>query len=204
MVLVRISLDNLKNNPSMPVELRNAGFNETAWSHLRTEMELADNDACCYACAVEWCVCLLLGFPCIFCCHPMVQQGFKTDKVKNKCIMINNAYFNGNPVVVIESGEYIVVNLDYVQGHIQVAEPSYNPVAGGGGRGIPIATAAYIDTDKIEQVKPAQQEVNTMKVVIPEGCSAGSVLIVAAPNGTQVQVVVPEGVFGGNEITIEY
>lgn len=203
MVLVRINVTQMKQNPTMPSELRHANFNPSAWSMLVKELGVAESDACCCACAIEWAVCLLIGFPCIFCCHPLIQKGFQLDKEKNKIIMINNSFFNGNPVVVVEGADHILVNLDYITGHIQVEQPNdSNPIYAGGGS-VPVATAAYVPNDaEVTVVKPEIQQ--TMKVVIPEGCAAGSVLTVAAPNGTQVQVTVPEGVKGGSEITIQY
>jgi hypothetical protein len=219
----------------MPMELRNVDFNPSAWQSLCQEMNKAEKEACCYACAVEWCCCLVTGFPFIFCCHPCIQKGFQLDKEKSHVSMINNIYFNGNRVIETESGEYLIINLGYITGHLQVVQPNevYNNPSyegggggyGGGGSALPVATTAYavkeqpdvaqvtiVDTPSSQSQQQSQQssqqgqspQQQVMKVIVPQGCTVGTVLTVVAPNGTHVSVTVQEGMEAGSEVMVQY
>ena len=48
----------------------------TQYQAICSAVSTARNNACCYACAVEWGVCLITQFWCIFCCHACIENQF--------------------------------------------------------------------------------------------------------------------------------
>lgn len=66
MTLIRVQQAACRANMRMPTELANAGLPLAAWSTLCSKIAEAESNACCYACAGEWCFCIVTGIFCIF------------------------------------------------------------------------------------------------------------------------------------------
>jgi hypothetical protein len=126
--------------------------------------------------------------------------------VCRKISKINSTYFSGNQVFLREDDVSILVNLDYFQASqntyvvTQPMNPVYSPMASPAtityqNNGQPLPIAAVYVAEKQQPVVPAvivsQQppQPRTMNVRVPPDCPAGAVLTVAAPDGTQVQVL---------------
>ena len=60
------------------------------------------------ACACEIAVCLILGFPFIFCCHPCVKGGCDNCTLGSQIQSVNSNHFHGRQVFIAQGGQVFV------------------------------------------------------------------------------------------------
>lgn len=101
---------------------------------------------------------------------------------------MNSQLYRGQPALSYMDGK-VYVNTDYIQPAapaLTTAQPVYNNMAP-----VPVAEASYAPPHPPplkheEHGAGAGQQ--SMAVVVPDGAGPGSVMTVAAPNGTIIQV----------------
>jgi hypothetical protein len=99
------------------------------WTKLSGLVHDSFREANCLACAIEWCICLLFLFPCIFLCHPCLAELFMSN-LQSKCRQFNTVHFNGRPVVISSGRNELLVNTDLINDRysVVVAEAFYSPI----------------------------------------------------------------------------
>ena len=106
---------------------------------------------------------------------------------RNECIqLINLQLFQSNPVLGTTSDGNLIVNTTFIsQQVIPVATATINP------------SASYVPPLAVASNR-------IMTITIPEGTSPGSILTVLTPQGSQMQVPVPNDVKPGAVLTVSY
>lgn len=97
-----------------PPQLNGTCVSASIWNEVMKSIHSQKNQACQYACLVEFGVCCCLGFPCIFCCHHCIEQEFY--EFNQVCMRLNQAYFGGTQVLSVVSKSTLVVNTDVYGG----------------------------------------------------------------------------------------
>lgn len=184
----------------MPAEVENV-IDGNLWIQVVEGYHKARNDAFTWACASECCCCVLFSFPCIFCCHPVIEPLFLETQLRDRMSKLNSIYYFNRPVFSVNDDRSLVINTDYMyQGtNISYVPPNMpyitvTEVSTMNKDAIPIASAAPI-TGNI---------MRSMTAAIPEGVSPGDVIIVHAPTGEKLQIVIPPNVATNEIITIQY
>ena len=139
---------------------------------------------------------------------------------------LNAQLFQGQPVLSIIEGN-VFINTDYIlignhsnqyisrtftndSSTFNVLNKDNNSISSTGSGNIPLATtvqgpSGYADqSNYIEVIASPVEAVRNIVVTIPHGAGPGSILTVAAPNGTTISVVAPPGSYPGKEILVQY
>jgi hypothetical protein len=154
----------------------------------------------CMACAVEWGVCCITGFWCIFCCHACISQQFSINQVRGECNKINAMFFGGRPVFSPGPSGCILVNTDMMGQQIaMVPAPQFIPVPIGGP-----TMPGYQPIPTAQPVPAEGAAPRSLSVVVPPGAEPGSLLTVTTPEGQSIQVSVPAGAYAGYEFKVQY
>lgn len=198
------------NNLNVPPELAGT-LHLSEWQSIRQALMSGAEEGFCIACGIEWLVCCLFSFPCIFCCHPCFQVAFSQSQIRSKISTINRAVFHGRPVVTLMN-DMVIINTALIArpngmpaGMGQMAYASAHVVQQPGPGGtIALAEAQLVDPVAAMQPNPTFATVRTMAVTVPQGATAGYTLKVTAPDGSTVSVVVPPNVMPGQTMTVQY
>ena len=188
----------------IPAEIESA-IDSSLWIQVVERYQRARDDAFRWACLSECCCCVLFSFPCIFCCHPVIEPIFLDNKLRDRMNQLNQTYFYSRPVFTIISDDQnnrsLVINTDYMyQGTNISYVPPNMPY-------ITVTEVSRMNKDEIPIAAAVPITSNTMRsmtVAIPEGVSTGDVIIVHAPTGEQLQVTIPPNVTTNEIITIQY
>eukprot|EP01031_Cornospumella_fuschlensis_P033433 gene33433-40444_t len=190
------------------------------WQAINASMNSVTSQATCLICMVEWGICLVFCFPCIFCCHGCLTKSFLDGNWQSECRKLNNSLFAGRPVLH-GMGSSLTVNTDMLQPApqmiIQQHSPMYAPAVM---TAQPVmATAVPIQDNQVtykedETNRPSAPDLpagssfgsstHTMTVTIPPNTPPGALLTVSSPTGQMVQVQVGPQHRPGDQITVQY
>jgi hypothetical protein len=186
---------------TLPAMLSNSCVTPAIWNELCNSLTRAKNDACCTACAAEWCCCLMTGCWCIFCCHVAVEGQFYNPKADEACSKINSVYFQGQHVFTGISGHITVVTENFHSNNVHQHAPAgyAQAVAQPYAVAQPAQSSQYAPLNATEKV--GQQQ---MEVTVPENIYPGATMQVQAPTGQVISVTVPPGIYPGQTITVAY
>ena len=184
----------------MPVEVENI-IDSNLWIQVVEGYHKARDDAFRWTCLSECCCCVLFSFPCIFCCHPVIEPLVLDTKLRDRMSKLNSIYYFNRPVFSVNDDRSLVINTDYMyQGSNISYVPPNMPF-------ITVTEVSRMNKDAIPMAAAVPITGNTMRsmtAAIPEGVSAGDIIIVHAPTGEQLQVVIPPNVATNEIITIQY
>lgn len=229
MPLIFISTSNIRPNTPVPTELSEFIL-PSQWNLLCLALSSAREDGLFWACCLETACCVLFLFPCIYLCHPCVSKGIENKRIEDNIKDLNIRVFNGQPVLSV-NGDTVAVNTDLVSLgnsqniyicrtntadispiHTTVASQATSTEPYNAQPAIPVAaattglasTADHNGYVEVVASPVSAQTVQNLRVRIPPGAGPGSVLTVAAPNGTTLSVVAPPGAYPGQEIIVKY
>lgn len=179
-------------------------INAHQWADITNTCSVADNNATGIACGVEWLTCILCCVP-LCLCHVCIQPQIAVAQLRDNLLRVNAVSFGGRQVCQA-SDQCLIFNVELLTSPANISTPAFavpvNPV--------PLASATPVPLDSMGKYAPVpvqgpgSQPQRCFTVVIPQDAGPGSIINSIAPDGTTVQVQVPQGVQPGQQITVTY
>lgn len=217
MVFILINNGLLVPNSPVPNECRDF-INPVVWNEICHAYASSSSSGHAWACLCETCFCFLIGFPCIFCCHPVISSSLIENSLKERLTTINASFYSGSPVLTVSIGIGIQVNTDFIPGQgpiapVQIHISQLHEVKTQQ-NDVPIAHAEYYSNSPssysgsgvVQPVTIVQGStaVREVLVTIPHGASPGTVLTASTPENILVNVTVPPDGFPGKVLRVQY